>query len=354
MFEVRPHPERPLIWWFDNRDKIDMSPSYQRRGSLWKRAKKAELIDSILNGYDIPKIYLADFTYAQTPLNEAKTSYAVIDGKQRLETFFEFFVGELALDKDFVLSDQPDLDLSGLSYIDLKTRYPKIAYRFEKFIPSVISVISDEEDRIDEMFVRLNSGLNVTGAERRNAMRGPIPKLIRKLTLHTFFRTRISFNTKRMQEYNTVAKILLIESKGRFVDTKAGNLDSFVKDTAQDDISAFEGIREAVSEVLDRMSKIFRENDPVLHTEGPVPLYYWFIKNVDVAKQHWVRDFLAEFTRDVKDNLAVSQNQPERADAELTTYYTMARTINDQASMSGRYDILKRRFEAFIERRTAK
>src|SRR5204862_210444 len=88
-----------------------------------------------------------------------------------------------------------------------------------------------------------------TGAERRNAMRGPIPKLIRKLALHKFFRSRISFDTRRMQEYNTVAKILLIESKGRFVDTKARNLDTFVKDSARDDIASFKEVRASLEKL---------------------------------------------------------------------------------------------------------
>jgi hypothetical protein len=347
MFEVRPHPERPLIWWYDHQDRINMAPSYQRRGSLWKQSKKAELVDSVLNNYDIPKIYLADFTYANTVLNEGKTSYAVIDGKQRLETFFGFFEGKFLLDRDFIFNDDPSLDLARLSYIDLKTKYPKIAQRFERFVPAIMSVITDEEERVDEMFVRLNSGLNVNAAERRNAMRGPIPKLIRKLALHEFFTQKISFDTRRMQEYNTVAKLLLIETKGRFVDTKARNLDAFVKDSARDELETYEEVQARIVGVLDQMTTVFRKSDPILNTEGPIPLFYWFVRNNRVNPR--LRDFLERFKESVKNNLATAQQHPERADAELTTYYTMSRTTNDQASLSGRYEILLRRYQEFLE-----
>lgn len=349
MFEVKPHPERPLIWWYENRSKINREPSYQRRGSLWSKTKKAELIDSVLNKYDIPKIYLADFTYANTNLNEAKTAYAVIDGKQRLEAFFDFFEGTLLLDREFIFNDDPDIDLKGLSYFNLKTHHPRIAQRFERYIPSIVSVISDEEEKVDEMFVRLNSGLQVTAAERRNAMRGPVPRLIRKLALHPFFKTKIAFNTKRMQEYNTVAKIILIESKGRFVDTKARNLDLLVKDNAKRENADFEPILESITVVLDRMTEIFRKNDSVLGTEGPVPLYYWFVRNTNMDDH--VRSFLKEFRQEVKLNLAVSQNNPDEADGELTAFYTMGRTTNDQGSLSGRYEILQRRFQSYLNRR---
>jgi hypothetical protein len=350
MFRVKPHPEKPLIWWYENRSKINMSPTYQRRAGLWTRTKKALLIDSILNEYDIPKIYLADFTYANTTLNEARTAYAVIDGKQRLETFFDFFEGTLPLSREFVFNDNPSLDLARLTYFDLQESYPKVAERFERYLPSIMSVITDEKRKVDEMFVRLNSGLHITAAERRNAMPGPLPKLIRKLVLHPFFESRISFNTRRMQEYNTVAKILLIEVKGRFVDTKARNLDGLVKDNINKSLSQFEPHRKSISKVLDKMSAIFHENDSVLSSEGPIPVYYWFVKKT-IANKQYIRAFLKEFSDDVKTNLEVSQNTPERADAELTTYYTMARTTNDQASLSGRYEILQKRFQAFVKRR---
>jgi uncharacterized protein with ParB-like and HNH nuclease domain len=60
-----------------------MDPPYQRRGRLWSLTDKAYLIDSILNGYDIPKFYVADFTWGKSALNRRKLPYAIIDGKQR-------------------------------------------------------------------------------------------------------------------------------------------------------------------------------------------------------------------------------------------------------------------------------
>ncbi len=69
MFQILKLEPKPLIWWASQRTKIDMKPDYQREGRLWSRADKAYLIDSILNGYDIPKIYMADFTVGVAKLN---------------------------------------------------------------------------------------------------------------------------------------------------------------------------------------------------------------------------------------------------------------------------------------------
>src|SRR4051794_37446650 len=90
-FKVGQMEAHTLTWWRNRVAKIDMDPPYQRRGRLWSDADKAYLIDSILNGFDVPKVYIADFTWGDSPLNAEKLPYAIIDGKQRLEAVFDFF-----------------------------------------------------------------------------------------------------------------------------------------------------------------------------------------------------------------------------------------------------------------------
>jgi hypothetical protein len=81
---------------------------------LPSRQPKAYLIDSILNGFDVPKFYLADFTYADSKLNKKKLPYAIIDGKQRFEAIFDFFEGKITLNEDFVFLENQALKLGGL------------------------------------------------------------------------------------------------------------------------------------------------------------------------------------------------------------------------------------------------
>ena len=93
-FTIAAMPARTLSWWRTQRDEIDMDPPFQRRGRLWSDTDKAYLVDSILNGYDIPKLYMADFTWGKSPLNHKKLTYAIIDGKQRLEAIPDFYDGK--------------------------------------------------------------------------------------------------------------------------------------------------------------------------------------------------------------------------------------------------------------------
>src|SRR6266568_2176776 len=113
MFKILNFASKTLTWWYDQRPNIDLSPPYQRRSGRWGRSDRAFLIDSILNEYDIPKIYMADFSFTNTPLNVSQLQYAVIDGKQRFETIFGFFDNAFPLDPNFVLFDDPNLTLGG-------------------------------------------------------------------------------------------------------------------------------------------------------------------------------------------------------------------------------------------------
>jgi uncharacterized protein with ParB-like and HNH nuclease domain len=46
------------------RGEIDPAPDYQR-GRVWSRRKQALLIDSILRGYDLPKLFVRDVGAAE-------------------------------------------------------------------------------------------------------------------------------------------------------------------------------------------------------------------------------------------------------------------------------------------------
>src|SRR5687768_5365417 len=129
--KVTPFESKTLSWWRSRKEKIDMEPPYQRRGRLWSAADKAYLVDSILNGFDVPKLYVADFTYTDSPLNKKRLPYAIIDGKQRFEAIFDFFEGRITLNPDFVLLENPSLRLGGLGYRDLTQNHGDIAEIFD-------------------------------------------------------------------------------------------------------------------------------------------------------------------------------------------------------------------------------
>lgn len=359
MFKVELHEARPLRWWYEQhlRKKIDMSPKYQRKAEIWSKWKRAHLIDSILNDFDIPKFYVANFFIGPSGLeNSENKGYAIIDGKQRLGAIFAFFSDDVPLNPSFVVEDQPTLKLGKLYYSDIKSRYPLLAYKIDSFVPTVMNVLTDDVRRIEQLFVRLNMGEAATGAERRNAMGGPVPVIVRELSQHSFFLSKIRFDASRMQEHNLVIKLVLFEFKGALVDTKAKNLDDFAKtadtwsrsrpEDQQEGMGDYESARDRVYEVLELLSTEFENRDKLLTRSGEIPIYYW------AARTHptWVnelRDFVLAFSEAVLENMRRQRANPDLGDKELSAYYAMSRTSNDQGSLEGRYRIFEKRFKDF-------
>jgi hypothetical protein len=354
MFNVRTFEARTLSWWATQRDVIDFNPPYQRRGGLWSRSDKAFLIDSIINRYDVPKLYIADFTFGlASSLNANNRQYAVIDGKQRYEAIFDFIDGKITLRRDFVWTDDPSLELGGLGYSDLRTNYPKVAAQFDNFNLTVMAVVTDEEGRINELFVRLNRNKTLTGPEIRNAMKGVVPELTRKIAADTFFQEKVKFDTARGQDLDVAAKFLLVEFRGQLTETKRGMLDRLVEEgiSADANVADLERASLRVVENLQHMNQIFLPKDPLLATQGPMVPYYWLIRAISPSQHHRVRPFLVVFEklRETNRKMALDPANNSSVNPTLLAYDRYNRSINDLASIEGRFRILLDAFKRFAQ-----
>lgn len=351
-FHIRTMDPKPLTWWKSRRKKIDMNPSYQRRGRLWSKTDKAYLIDSIINGFDIPKLYMADFTVGESSkLNKSKLPYAIIDGKQRLEAIFDFFNNEIVLNDDFVFLPNPKLKLGGLSYRDLISNHYDVAELIDTYPLTVMSVHASSEDPINELFIRLNRNKPLTGAEIRNAMTGPAPEIIRNIANHEFFFTNISFSVKRGADLNLAAKLLSFEYSGKPVDTKKKILDDFVANSeGENNKDHIELSARRVEENLDVMSEIFLPRDKLLSSGGLVPVYYWFVKNEPPENYHIIREFLVSFEearKSYRKELSLSpanRKKNEKTDLFMA-FDNYNRSTNDLISHNGRIKIINQLFQ---------
>lgn len=353
MFTVRQFDARTLSWWASQRTVIDFDPPYQRRGGLWSANDKAFLVDSIINRYDVPKIYIADFTFAPSSLNTTNKHYAVIDGKQRFEAIFDFLGGSIVLRKDFVFALDPSLTLGGLTYQDLRANYPLVASEFDNYNLTVMSVVTDEEGRINELFVRLNRNKTLTGPEIRNAMQGIVPDLIRKLAEHDFFQAKVKFEVKRGQDLDIAAKFLLVEFRAHLMETKRYVLDRFVEEGLAADAQASDFVRAAAraGDVLDRLSSVFAPRDSLLTTQGALVPYYWLVRAAPVETLPRVRPFLVAFQAARARNKAITRD-PLRAkeiSAGLAEYDRLSRGINDAGSIEGRFRLLWESFGHYAQ-----
>lgn len=347
MFQIRPFELRTISWWLSKWDLIDLEPDYQRSGSRWTRKDKQYLIDTILNEYDIPKIYIADFSYYSSKLKKGTKPYAVIDGKQRLKAIWEFSKGDFPLANDFVYYDNPSLKLGGIYFAAIKYKYPEVADVFFNHNLNVMSVITDDEARINQIFLRLNSMAPLTGAEYRNAMEGPIPALIRRVAGHEFFTSRVRFSKAKGQDLELCAKLLVIEYFDGPTDTKKKDLDNFVKNGVQFTDDEIEALENRVDEVMDYMCGVFTNKDPLLKSQGPVSLYYLFMRSYMEENAKRLRRFLEAFQKLYTIVIKDIERAPAEISNDISDYKNFARSINDSGSILKRFKLLEKYYGMF-------
>ena len=273
-FEVTQMPQSSVLYLYSIKDKIDLDPPYQREGEVWSLFKRQLLIDSLLNGFDIPKIYFHDIG----PSGHKR--YAVIDGKQRLQAIWGFLEDEFPLSDDFVLYGDNEVSLAGLRYSEISRKLPGLKIRLDATTLSVFRVEASDLEFIEEMFSRLNEAVPLSSAEKRRTSGGIASRMISELTRHEFFVDKIGFRDHRARYFDVACKIAYLESVGAIADTKREFLDRFVY-SAKESEGARQSLAIAIeraSGVLQVMSSVFEGNDRLLRQVGLMPVYYWFFR----------------------------------------------------------------------------
>src|SRR5207247_6384710 len=91
--------------------RIDLDADYQRE-KIWSRKNQEELLDSIIQNIDIPKLYVAEVK------NDDNFDYECIDGKQRMATLLNFFKPEASEDNPRTVK------IAGDEYIQTTSKRP--------------------------------------------------------------------------------------------------------------------------------------------------------------------------------------------------------------------------------------
>lgn len=332
---------------YSERDEIDTEPEYQRKGDIWNPEKRKLLIDSILNEYDIPKIYFHTLSKPRILPDGRKIIYSIIDGRQRLESIWEFIDGGFTLAEDFVYLENPSLKLAGFSYNDIAKKYPKLKVRFDSFVLPIVLVKTDDIDLIEEMFSRLNEAMPLNSAEKRNAFGGPMPKKIKDLSGHNLFKSKVKFKNNRYQ-YNEVSTRLLfledtIRRQKKIYDTKKIYLDIFVKAFKENPTLDANQLTNEVQLILNEMIYIYTDQDELLSTQSVIPIYYLLFRTAKKQGQltNISREKLVLFRNKVIENRKTAEKDITKADYELLEFNRLSiQGTNDASSIRERLRII--------------
>lgn len=347
--ETNPIKNSTIIYIYSERDRIKVDPTYQRMGGVWTKEKKQLLIDSILNDYDIPKIYFHSF--GREKAQETGFDYSVIDGRQRLEAIWEFINGEFNLSNDFEYQRDTSIILSGLGYDDIAKEYPRIKIKFDSFVLPVIAVETEDEDLIEDMFFRLNEAVPLNASEKRNAIGGDMVDAIRSVSEHQFFAEKVSFKNNRYQHREVAARILLllecIENKKPIIDTKKVYLDALAKNYREGRSNEVILLERRAIEVFNEMAKVFANKDDLLRSQGNITLYFLLFKSALENNQldRITRRKFLDFNENLKDNRIKAAENYEQSSFELLEYDRLTQQgTNDASNIKERLNTLERVF----------
>ncbi len=160
---IRKSNFQSLAWLHDiyRRKLLELDPPYQRR-SVWNQTFKDFFIDTVLNNYPCPAIFLYEEI---TP--EGTASYKVVDGKQRLIALFDFVSGQFPISQTASVTSLRDK-----SFLNLTDEQKLNVWRYQfaiEFIPS------EDERLINEIFDRINRNVaRLTRQELRHAKYGGV------------------------------------------------------------------------------------------------------------------------------------------------------------------------------------
>lgn len=141
-FDSTTYSVNDFLEWHE-RKQLVLSPKFQRR-SVWKDVAKSFLMDSILRGKPLPKIFIRQLTDIKT----RTTIREVVDGQQRLRTILDYINDGFKVKK----VHNAEHGEKYFSQLDDAAQSAVLTYKF-----SVDTLIGVEDADIMDIFARLNT-----------------------------------------------------------------------------------------------------------------------------------------------------------------------------------------------------
>ncbi|HMS12470.1 MAG TPA: DUF262 domain-containing protein [Microthrixaceae bacterium] len=206
----------------DLRGRINTDAEYQR-GEVWSEPQQKLLIDSILRGFDLPKIFLRKLPDGASHL------FDVVDGVQRLTAIWRFLDDEYPLPRSY---SYPDLGLVGGKKWSELPQDAKDRLQFSKV--TVTELETEDEGEIRELFQRLQQGEPLNSAERRNAMDVPVRNFVANVLAKHALWPETGIKSKRFGWHEMSAILLAIVNAGGPTGLKGADLLALYEDTEFD------------------------------------------------------------------------------------------------------------------------
>lgn len=239
----------------DLQGRINTEAEYQR-GEVWSVPQRQLLIDSILVGFDLPKIFLRKLPDGSEKL------FDVVDGVQRLTAIWQFMSNEYALPPS---AKYPDLSEVGGKTWSALPQDAKDRLEFARI--TVTELETDNDDDIRELFERLQKGEPLNAAERRNAMSGPLRDYVAGVLAKHQLWPATAIRESRHGWHEMAAIVLALVNAAGPTGLKGADLKALYDDASFDPEGS---VAARTVDILDRLETIARVEQGTIRTRWGV------------------------------------------------------------------------------------
>lgn len=174
-FDSRVYSINDFLEW-DNNKQLVLNPKFQRR-SVWTPKAKSYLMDTIVRGKPIPKVFLMQKLNAHTK----QSIREIVDGQQRLRTILSY------LRDGFVISKKDNSQYGGLYFSQLNQVDPDIQAFILNYEISADLLVNMPDAEVLDIFSRLNSySVTLNEQEKLNANHFGVFKTLADKLGHSF------------------------------------------------------------------------------------------------------------------------------------------------------------------------
>jgi Protein of unknown function DUF262 len=268
--------------------RIDLDADYQRE-KIWSREDQLNLIDSIYQNIDIPKLYLARIK------GNGNFDFECIDGKQRMATLLNFFKPEQSADSPLTVR------VSGerYTYKQLRAAHPTIADKIDKYeLTFVIYPRTDDEEFLREIFRRLQLGVRLNSGELLKSHTGTIRDFVYvEMGKEAPFLRCTKLSEKRFSRQFTLAQVCINSFSrhrtGEFVRARYDDLEEFFEE--KHDLHSDDENLGRIRVVLKSMEKHFGEGAESISSRAVAVSAYLFCEQLHVQKRTSEMEEFARF-----------------------------------------------------------
>ncbi len=205
-YDSRTYSINDFLDW-ERQGQLELNPFFQRR-AVWSDKAKSYLIDTIVRGKPIPKVFIRQKINVSTK----SSAREVVDGQQRIRTILSFVKDGFAMSR----GQHPDFSGKRFSQLPEETQSQILSYEI-----STDLLINLPDSEILDIFGRLNSyAVILNDQEKINASHfGPFKVLADKIAFkYNEYWTKQKILTPqqilRMQEVSLVADLLVAIQEG--------------------------------------------------------------------------------------------------------------------------------------------